>query len=73
MTDLDILLKNAVIQVKSGGGKGLTTQVLVTEQATQLPTIGYGPTLKSSVVKGIQKAGGLVTTDESLLIELVKP
>jgi hypothetical protein len=73
VTDADILLNNAVIQVKSGGGKGLTSQVLRTEQASGLPTIGFGPTLKPSVIKSIQRAGGLVTKDEALLIKLVAP
>ncbi|MCI5136079.1 MAG: RHS repeat-associated core domain-containing protein [Candidatus Electrothrix sp. AW2] len=74
VTDADILLENSVIQVKSGGGKGLTSQVLTkTPKGTDLPVIGYGPDLKGSVVKGIEKAGGLVTTDKSLLIDVAKP
>ncbi len=73
VTDADIQLQNAIIQVKSGGGKGLTSQLLRTEQATGMPTIGYGPTLKPSVVRSINQAGGLVTTDQGLLIEVVKP
>ena len=51
MTDADVLLKNAVIQVKSGGGKGMTSQLSRTEQATGLPTLGYGPDLKPSILK----------------------
>lgn len=59
-SDADILLKNGdVIEVKSGGGKGATTQV-----ANQTKIIGdsgevivYGPDLKPSVVKGIQGLG----------------
>ncbi|MBF0100186.1 MAG: VCBS repeat-containing protein [Desulfobacterales bacterium] len=74
VTDADILLNNAVIQVKSGGGKGLTSQVITkTPKGTDLPVIGYGPDLKGSVVKGIEKAGGLVTRDETLLLEVIKP
>jgi hypothetical protein len=73
VTDADIQLQNSIIQVKSGGGKGLTSQVLRTEQATGMPTIGYGPALKPSVVNSINQAGGLVTTDKGLLIEVVKP
>lgn len=73
ITDADILLKNAVIQVKSGGGKGLTSQLIRTEQATGLPTIGFGPTLKPSVINGINRSGGMVTTDEALLIDVVRP
>ncbi|MBI2571595.1 MAG: hypothetical protein HYV63_31685, partial [Candidatus Schekmanbacteria bacterium] len=73
VTDADILLRNAAIQVKSGSGAGLTRQVLVTESATGLPTIGYGPRLGGSVLRGIQQSGGLVTRDEKLLIEVVRP
>jgi hypothetical protein len=73
VTDVDILLKNAAIQVKSGSGAGLTRQVLATEAATGLPTIGYGPQLGGAVFNGIQAAGGLVTRDSQLLIDLVAP
>jgi len=73
VTDADIQLRNAIIQVKSGGGKGLTRQVILTEQATGMPTIGYGLTLKPSVVKSIERAGGLVTTNKNTLLEVVKP
>lgn len=73
VTDADIQLQNAIIQVKSGGGKGLTSQLLRTDQATGVPVIGYGPTLKPSVVRSINQSGGLVTTDRGLLIEVVKP
>jgi len=58
-------IQNAIIQVKSGSGAGLTAQILRTEAATGLPVIGYGPNLGGSVVKGIQAAGGLVTKDNS--------
>jgi RHS repeat-associated protein len=73
ITDVDILLKNSAIQVKSNGGKGLTTQLFETEKAVNLPTIGYGPDLGKHVVKGIEKAGGLVTRDADLLIQIVAP
>jgi len=73
ITDADILLNNAIIQVKSGGGKGLLRQIVNTETATGIPTIGYGPNLKGSVVNGINQAGELVTTDLQLLLELIKP
>lgn len=68
VNDADTLLKNAVIQVKSGGGKGLTSQVQRTEQATGLPTIGYGPDLKPSIIKGCT-----ATTCLQTLIDVVKP
>ena len=73
VTDADILLNNAVLQIKSGGGKGLGGQLLRTQAASALPVIGYGPTLKPSVVTGAQKAGSLVTTSEELLLEIIKP
>ena len=68
VTDADILLKNGVVQVKSGGGKGLTSQLQRTEQATGLPTIGYGPDLKPSILRGCA-----ATNCERTLIEVVKP
>lgn len=73
ITDADIRLQNAIIQVKSGGGKGLTSQLVRTEQATGLLTIGYGPTLKPSVLRSIEEAGGLATTDRGRLFDLIKP
>jgi len=73
VTDADILLQNAAIQVKSGAGKGLTTQLLNTQAATNLPVIGYGPQLGGSVFRGIQANGGLVTRDAQLLIDIVAP
>ena len=73
VTDADILLQNSILQVKSGGGKGLQRQLGVTEANTGMPTVGYGPNLKPSVVRGIERDGGLVTTDKDVLIEAVKP
>jgi hypothetical protein len=64
-SDADIMLRNGdVIEVKSGGGKGTTSQV-----SSQVQIIGdsgevivYGPKMKPSVVVGIQKAGTKVFT-----------
>jgi hypothetical protein len=70
VTDADIQLQNAIIQGKSGGGRGLTSLVSRTEQAMGIPTIGYGRTLKPIVLISINQAGGLVTTCRRLLIEL---
>ena len=68
VTDADILLKNAVVQVKSGGGKGMTNQFQRTEQATGLPAIGFGPDLKNSILQNSSS-----TNDLQVLIDLVKP
>ncbi len=73
VTDADIVLRNAIIQVKAGRGAGLTRQVFVTEKATGKVTIGYGPSLGKHVVLGIEERGGLVTRDRSLLMQIVKP
>jgi hypothetical protein len=73
VTDADILLRNAVVQVKSGSGTGLTSQLVRTQSVTSLPVIGYGPTLGGALVRGIQRAGGLVTRDRQLLIRIVVP
>jgi hypothetical protein len=46
-----------VVQVKSGGGKGLAGQVQRTEGATAKPVIGYAPEAKPSVIKEAQHRG----------------
>ena len=73
VTDLDIVLGNAVLQIKSGGGTGATTQWRTTAGLSELPVIVFGPDLKGSVMKGIQSEGGLVTRDRELLLKLIKP
>jgi hypothetical protein len=73
VTDADILLKNAVLQIKSGGGKKLANQVLRTEGVTDLPVIAFGPTLKGSVVKQLQKQGSLVTRSLKDLLDVIAP
>jgi len=69
------MLKNGdVIEVKSGGGKGATTQV-----ANQAKIIGdsgevivYGPDLKPSVIRGIQISGTKVFTSLEDLLAYIK-
>lgn len=69
ITDADILLNNGIIiQVKSGGGKGLTSQMSRTETGTGLKTIGYGPDLKPSI---IQNSNGKATKSLEELIKMV--
>ena len=73
VTEFDIETQNAVIQVKSGGGKGLAKQISRTQTVTDKPVIGYGPNLKLSVVRQIQREGNLVTTDRNLLLDVTQP
>lgn len=68
ITDFDIETDNAVIQVKSGGGKGLATQMKNTSTATSKEVIAYGPKLKPSVIKSVEAAGYKVFTTEKKLI-----
>ena len=73
-TDADILLQNAVIQVKSGGSaQGLLLQLQKSEAATGLPSIGFGPNLPFNSLRTLSQQGGLVTGDENLLLQVVKP
>ena len=69
ITDFDIETDNAVIQVKSGGGKGLTTQMKNTSTATSKEVIAYGPNLKPSVIKSVEVAGYKVFTTKEKLID----
>jgi len=48
LTDFDIELDNIVIQVKSGSGKGLTSQMIETATGTQKLVIRYTPDLNPS-------------------------
>lgn len=73
VTDGDIVLKNAVIQVKSGSGKGLANQIARTETATDLPVIGYAPDAGKFVIQDVLTMGGLVTQDLQMLVDVVAP
>ncbi|MFM0592161.1 MULTISPECIES: hypothetical protein [Paraburkholderia] len=74
-SDADIMLNNGdVIEVKSGGGKGTTTQVANQSQiiGSSGEVIVYGPNLKPSVVNGIQNSGTKVFTNMNDLLSYVK-
>ncbi len=73
VTDGDIVLKNAVIQVKSGAAKGLANQIARTETVTDLPVIGYAPDAGKFVIQDVLTMGGLVTQDLQMLIDVVAP
>ena len=72
-TDYDIELDNIVIQIKSGSGKKLTSQMKRTQAGTDKIVIGYTPDLNpsSALIKGAKEAGFEVfTTWEDLLAYL---
>lgn len=72
ITDFDIELDNAIIQVKEGGGKGMVSQLERTANATNKTVIGYGPDLKGSIVKGANAKGFNVFRSEAELLEFLK-
>ena len=65
LTDADIELKDVIIQVKSGTGKTLTSQMIKTATGTSKTVIGYTPDLNpsSALVKGAKTAGFDVFTN----------
>lgn len=71
LTDLDIELDNIVIQVKSGGGKKLTQQLIASEESTGKTAIGYVPKVKPSVLKEANEKGFKVFTNIEDLIEYI--
>ncbi|MGV9761685.1 RHS repeat-associated core domain-containing protein [Streptomyces tricolor] len=73
LTDFDIELQNAVIQVKAGPGKGAGDQVTRTQQGTDKPVILYGPKLRPSVVKEVNRRGGIGVTSLDDLLEVIAP
>lgn len=71
LTDLDIELDNIVIQVKAGGGKGLTKQLVNSANNTGKIAIGYVPDIKPSVLKEANKKGFQVFKNTEDLIEFI--
>ncbi|MEU4580174.1 RHS repeat-associated core domain-containing protein [Nonomuraea sp. NPDC023979] len=73
LTDFDIVTKNAVIQVKTGSGKGALKQALATQKLTDYPIIIYLPQAGKHVVRGLERNGFLVTRDMDTLMSVIKP
>ncbi|MFI9455914.1 polymorphic toxin-type HINT domain-containing protein [Amycolatopsis sp. NPDC052450] len=73
LTDFDIVTRNAVVQVKTGGGKGALSQAEVTQGLTDLPVVVYLPQGRGSVVKSLEKAGFMVTRDKNVLMDVLRP
>ena len=71
ITDYDIELDNAIIQVKSGTGKKATPQAIKTVSTTSKEVIVYLPEQKMSahVVKGLEKEGFKVFNDLDKMLE----
>lgn len=74
LTDYDIELDNAIIQVKQGGGKGATKQAINTASSTSKEVIIYLPDQNSgaAVVKGLQNEGFKVFTNQQDLMNYLK-
>jgi hypothetical protein len=70
LTDYDIELDTAVIQVKQGSGKGATRQAENTASSTEKEVIVYLPDQsgRSAVVRGLKDKGFAVFTDEKSLL-----
>lgn len=73
LTDFDIVTRNAVIQVKTGHGKGALRQALVTQSLTDYPVVVYLPEGRGSVIRSLEKAGIMVTRDKDELLEVIAP
>ncbi|MER8001774.1 putative T7SS-secreted protein [Streptomyces sp. NPDC095613] len=73
LTDFDIVTDNAVIQVKTGSGKGALKQALTTQSLTDYPVIVYLPEGRGSVIKSLEQAGFMVTRDKETLLDVLAP
>ncbi len=69
VTDFDVETVNAVIQVKSGRGTGLTKQMLKSAEYTNKEVIAYGPNLGKHVINSVKAEGFKVFTDKQDLID----
>lgn len=72
LTDYDIVLNDMIIQVKSGGGKGLTKQLIASTESSGKIAIGYVPDIKPSVYKEATRNGYKVFTNLDDLINSIK-
>jgi hypothetical protein len=73
LTDFDIVTRNAVVQVKTGSGKGALKQALRTQELTGYPVIVYLPQGRGSVIKSLEQAGIMVTRDKNVLLDVLAP
>lgn len=73
LTDFDIVTRNAVVQVKTGNGKGALKQALKTQSLTDYPVIVYLPEGRGSVIKSLEQAGIMVTRDKNTLLDVLAP
>ncbi|CAM5631337.1 Hint domain-containing protein [Streptomyces fimicarius] [Streptomyces griseus] len=73
LTDFDIVTRNAVVQVKTGSGKGALKQALRTQSLTDYPVIVYLPQGRGSVIKSLEQAGIMVTRDKNVLLDALAP
>ncbi|MER5429660.1 hypothetical protein [Streptomyces sp. NPDC002588] len=73
LTDFDIVTRNAVVQVKTGSGKGVLKQALRTQSLTDYPVIVYLPQGRGSVIKSLEQAGIMVTRDKNVLLDILAP
>ncbi|MFJ6984225.1 MULTISPECIES: polymorphic toxin-type HINT domain-containing protein [unclassified Streptomyces] len=73
LTDFDIVTRNAVVQVKTGSGKGALKQALRTQSLTDYPVIVYLPQGRGSVIKSLEQAGIMVTRDKNVLLDVLAP
>ena len=74
VTDADILLRNGVIQVKSGQtAQNILRQLQVSEQTTGLPALGYAPNFSNTLLRNLSRMGGFVTNDRAALVAAIAP
>lgn len=73
VTDFDIELQNAIIQIKSGSGKGMTNQLKRTQAVTRKAVVAYGPDLGLHAFKNAQESGFKITRDLEELMEFIRP
>lgn len=76
--EIDFETDNAIIEFKRGNGKGLTRQIIDRQDIGINPTgkvvIGVpGSKMSRFAQLDVEKAGGLMSNDVDLILELIKP
>ena len=69
--DLDVELRNIIIEVKSGGGNGLTKQLTKLKKYSDKIVVAFAPNVKSSVMREATQNGFNVFKSLNDLIDYV--
>ena len=69
--EVDIDLGTILVQVKGGGAKNLTGQILRTQSSTGIRTVGYAPGVSAGAWRSAAEQGIFIARSEDELLAFV--